>query len=93
MNIVVIVNLMEKRQFAIECCEFESSGYHQLPEESREHYDAISINLVRFIYRLCGWDKKSSYRIKGIAIPSRRMVVFDLTKALRYQEHKMVGES
>lgn len=83
----------EKKQFAIECCEFESSGSHQLPEERREHYDVISIDLVRFIYRLCGWDKKSSYRIKGIAIPSRRMVVFDLAKALRYQEHKMVGES
>ena len=32
----------ENKQFGIECCEFESSGSHQLPEERREHYDVIS---------------------------------------------------
>lgn len=80
----------ENKQFAIECCDFESAGSHQLPEDNPEHYDVISLDLVRFIYRLCGWDRKSSYRIKGIAVPEHRMVVFDLTKALRYQEHKVV---
>ncbi len=80
----------ENRQFAIECCEFESIGSHQWPEDDRDHYDVISIDLVRFIYRLCGWDKKYSYRIKGIAVPEQKMVIFDLTNALRFKEHRMV---
>ena len=44
-------------------------------------------------YQTCGWDKKSTYRIKGIAVPDRSMVVFDLTAALRVQEGHLVGWS
>lgn len=81
----------ENKQFGIECCEFESSGSHQLPEEMpQERYDIKSKDMVKFIYRICGWDTSSTYRIKGIAIPDQHMVVFDLTAALRVTEKGLV---
>ena len=36
-------------------------------------------------------DMKSTYRIRGIAVPDRDMVVFDLTTAYRVQEGHLVG--
>lgn len=42
--------------------------------------------MVRLIYQTCGWDVKSTYRIKGIAVPDRRIVLFDLTAVLRVAE-------
>ena len=75
----------------LECCEFESSGSHQLPEEMpQERYDIKSKDMVKFIYRICGWDTSSTYRIKGIAIPDQHMVVFDLTAALRVTEKGLI---
>ena len=74
----------ENKQFGIERCEFESSGSHQLPEEMpQDHYDIKSMDMVKFIYRICGWDAASTYRIKGIAVPNQHIVMFDLTAALR----------
>ena len=82
----------ENRKLAIERCGFESDGSHQLPEDtSRACYSMKSMDLVRFIYNTCGWDKKSSYRIKGIAASERSMVVFDLASAFRVQERHIVG--
>ncbi len=82
----------ENRKLAIERCGFESDGSHQLPEDtSRDCYSMKSMDLVRFIYNTCGWDKKSSYRIKGIAAPDQSMVVFDLASAFRVQERHIVG--
>lgn len=81
----------ENRKLAIERCTFESIGSHQLSEDtSRDRYELKSMDLVRFIYNTCGWDKKSTYRIKGIAVPDRNMVVFDLVPALRVQEGHIV---
>ena len=81
----------ENKQFGIERCEFESSGSHQLPEEMpQERYDIKSKDMVKFIYRICGWDTSSTYRIKGIAIPDQHMVVFDLTAALRVTEKGLI---
>lgn len=81
----------EHKQFGIECCGFASSGSHQLPEENAEEHCGIkSKDMVRFIYQTCGWDAKSTYRIKGIAVPDRRMIVFDLTAALRVVEGRLM---
>ena len=44
------------------------------------------MDMVKFIFQTYGWDIKSTYRIKGIALPDRRMVVFDLTTALKVAE-------
>lgn len=77
----------DHKQFGIECCGYESDGSHQLLDVmTREHYDIKSMDLVRFIYETCGWDKKYTYRINGIAMPDHRMIVFDLTTALKVAE-------
>ena len=82
----------ENRKLAIERCDFESGGSHQLPEDtSHDGYELKSMDMVRFIYQTCGWDIKSTYRIRGIAVPDRDMVVFDLTTAYRVQEGHLVG--
>lgn len=81
----------DHKQFGIECCGFASSGSHQLLEKiAREHYDIKSMDMVRLIYQTCGWNVKSTYRIKGIAVPDRRMIVFDLTAAMRVAEGRQL---
>lgn len=70
----------ENGKLAVEKCSYQSSGAHQLPEDtSHDGYELKSMDMVRFIYQTCGWDMKSTYRIRGIAVPDRDMVVFDLT--------------
>lgn len=49
--------------------------------------------MVRLIYQICGWNVKSTYRIKGIAVPDRRMVLFDLTAAMRVAEGRRLNSS
>lgn len=81
----------ENGKLAVEKCSYQSSGAHQLPENtSHDGYELKSMDMVRFIYQTCGWDKKFTYRIKGIAVPNRSMVVFDLTAALRVQEGRLI---
>lgn len=82
----------ENGKLAVEKCSYKSSGAHQLPEDtSHDGYELKSMDMVRFIYQTCGWDMKSTYRIRGIAVPDRDMVVFDLTTAYRVQEGHLVG--
>ncbi|MCR5601279.1 MAG: hypothetical protein K6G33_11135 [Ruminococcus sp.] len=80
---------IDHKQFGIECCGYKSEGSHQLPEKmTREHYDIKSMDMVKFIFQTCGWDKKYTYRIKGIAMPEHRMIVFDLTTAQKVAEFR-----
>ena len=82
----------ENGKLAVEKCSYKSSGAHQLPEDtSHDGYELKSMDMVRFICQTCGWDMKSTYRIRGIAVPDRDMVVFDLTTAYRVQEGHLVG--
>lgn len=81
----------DHKKFGIERCGYASSGSHTLPEDHTQEYYAItSKDMVKFIFQTCGWDKKSTYRIKGIAAPDQSMVVFDLASAFRVQEGHIV---
>ena len=81
----------EDMVFGIEPCGIDDGGAHRLPDEiTREHYDIKSIDLVRFVYRTCGWKKKLTYRIAGEKYaPDRRLVVFDLRRAFEIHEGRM----
>ena len=82
----------QQLQFAVEICGFASSGSHHLPEDTlREYHDIKSKDMVRFVYQTCGWDKRFTYRIKGITMPQRRMVVFDLRTAERVSQTGIVS--
>lgn len=78
----------EEQMFAIEPCEYDAEGAYRLPDViTREHYDLKSKNLVRFIFRTCGWNKKLTYRIPGTQYaPDSHLVYFDLRKALEVHE-------
>ena len=81
----------DNKKFAVECCDYESAGSHQLPEEiPKDHYNIKSMDMVRFIYQTCNWDIKMTYRIKGIAVPEQKMVVFDLNEALKVREGRLI---
>lgn len=72
----------DKRQLAIEGCSFGAVGSHQLKKIPEGHsLDIISKDMVQFIYQTCDWESDSTYRIMGITMPNRKMVVFDLNSA------------
>ncbi|MBR0392582.1 MAG: hypothetical protein IJK38_09700 [Oscillospiraceae bacterium] len=78
----------EEQFFGIEPCSIDDYGANWLPEEmTREHYDLKSKDLVRFVYRSCGWQKKLTYRIAGTVDGKR--VYFDLRTAYEIHEGRM----
>ena len=81
----------EDHIFGIESCGIDDEGAHRLPDEiTREHYDIKSKDLVRFVYRTCGWQKKLTYRIPGVkSSPDYHQVYFDLRKAFEIHEGRM----
>ena len=82
-------NTAEKR-FAVQACRIDDDGAKHMPElKSSEHCDIKSKELVRFIYRTCGWNKKLSYRIAGAWVPDQRLVTFDLARALEIHEGRL----
>ena len=82
----------EDRMFAVESCDYGDGGSYRLPEKlNRKHYDFKCIDLVRFIFRTCKWDKRRTYRIGGTVYqPTRDMVYFDLDTALVVIEGRVV---
>jgi len=78
----------EEQFFGIEPCGIDDHGANRLPEEMpREHYDLKSKDLVRFVYRSCGWQKKLTYRIAGTV--DGKLVYFDLRTAYEIHEGRM----
>jgi len=82
----------EDRMFAIEACEREDGGSYRLPGKlRRKHYDFKCIDLVRFVFKTCKWDKRRTYRIAGkVYHPAGNMVYFDLDTALLVLEGRLV---
>ena len=77
----------EDRVFGIQACGIDDEGAHRF-RVSGDQYTVKIMALVRFIYETCGWDKKYTYRINGIAMPDHRMIVFDMTTALKVDEFR-----
>lgn len=84
----------EDKVFGIEPCSIEDDGAKQMTEEAENgQYEISSKNLIRYIYQICGWDKKLSYRVPGEVYDSdSRLVHFDLRKAYELHEGRLVGE-
>ena len=78
--------------FAVEVCEYGDGGSYQLPAElTRKHYDFKCIDLVRFVFKTCKWDKRRTYRIAGkVYRPAGNMVYFDLDTAFLVLEGRLV---
>lgn len=78
----------EDKAFAIQGCKMDDQGAHRLSISTRRKFrcDVKSMDLVRFVYETCGWDKKKSYRIQGTAKLDQQLVEFELAEALGIQE-------
>ena len=87
-SVIAVPILVPESKLFWTLCAFTASTELLLDVMTREHYDIKSMDLVRFIYETCGWDKKYTYRINGIAMPDHRMIVFDLTTALKVDEFR-----
>ena len=77
--------------FGVEPCHLDDGGSHRLPEElTREHFDIKCKDLVRLVYRPCGWGKKLTYRIPGIRYSDDSgLVCFNLRQAYEIHEGRM----
>ena len=78
----------EDRIFGLEPCDIDDAGAVHLPVNiTQEYYEIRCMDLVRFVYRICGWQKRLTYRIAGkLYSPETRLVYFDLRSA--YEIHK-----
>lgn len=77
--------------FGIEPCGIDDGGAHILPKEiPRDHYSIKGMDLVKFVYRTCGWKKKVTYRIPGARKDAdSHTVYFDLRQALEVHEGRV----
>ncbi len=83
----------EDRLFAVQACKISDEGAHTLPPESIEgDYRVKSMDLVQFVYRVCGWNEKVSYRAAGAVIPEENVVQFDLSAALEIYEGRPIKQ-
>ena len=80
----------ERRRFAIEACGLDDPGGHRLSEpRTRESSDLKCMELVRFIYRGCGWKEKVTYRVEGKLDSAKKRVEFDLSEAFEIVEGRL----
>lgn len=80
----------ENRRFAVQVCEIDDEGAHRLPETFlHDHYAIKSMDLVRFVYSTCDWNRKVTYRIPGEVYPAERLVNFNLVGALELHEGRL----
>ncbi len=78
-----------KRQLAVQGCGIDDAGAHRLPEiKERETCDVNSKELIRLLYRSCGWKNTMSYRIQGTGFLEQQTVNFNLDDALELNEMK-----
>ena len=81
----------EDKLFAVQVCKIGDEGAHRLPLETiEENYEIKSMDLVQFVYGVCGWNKKVSYRVAGIMFAEEKTVQFDLCTALEIYEGRFV---
>lgn len=75
----------EEQFFGIEPCGIDDKGANRLPEVmTKDYYEIKSIDLVRFVYKSCGWQKKLTYRAAGAVDGS--IIYFDLQKVYEIHE-------
>lgn len=66
-------------------------GAHRLPVETiEENYEIKSMDLVQFIFDVCGWNKKESYRAAGMEIAEENTIQFDLSTALEISAGRFI---
>lgn len=86
----------DKKILVIQRCEFDDPGYHRKPElKCNDHaFQMSSVDMVRMLYKVCHWDRDSTYRIWGSYLAKEDIVIFDLSKAeIVIWDKNVFGES
>lgn len=73
----------EKRKFAIQVCGYDDPGGYPTPELRgiRGSHRVNHTKLLRQIWRICGWDEGTTYRVKGVIYHSAQVAEFLLDEA------------
>ena len=72
-----------RKKIALQACGMRDDGAKKVPIVKYEDcYEHTSIDLVRFVYKACGWDPYQSYRAYGVLIEKENLVEFDLANAV-----------
>lgn len=86
----------ENNLLAIEPCKLGDSGFHIAPDfaeyEQDRCYELCSIELIKFMWGLCGWDEEKTYRIEGIKCPDIPVVIFELDEAVMITDSELCRE-
>ena len=83
----------EELRFAMEGCGIDDEGAKRLPDFTMKRYCRIySLNLLRLIYEVCGWDKRYPYRAPAYYIPEHNIVVFDIVSAIRIVDGRLEND-
>ena len=77
----------EEKKLAIEVCEYGDEGFHIVPDLTYENeYEICSVEMMRMIWDMCGWDPEASYRVMGELYSQERVVEFKLKEAEKILE-------
>lgn len=84
-----LINKIDKKM-AMQVCDFGEDGYHIVPnysgKESKFSYEITSIELLRMIWNMCGWDESGTYHVIGTLYQKEKIVEFDLKQADRISD-------
>ena len=79
-----LINEGEKK-LAMEVCGYGDDGFHVVPNfkerDSKNSYEIYSLEMLRMVYAVCGWDAGDTFRVIGQLYPEERIVEFDLKEA------------
>lgn len=83
------------RKLAIQVCQFGEDGFHIVPDENQRNrwycYEITSIEMLRMIWKICGWHPDRTYRVFGKLHTRERIVEFDL-KCAEMLSDRELGE-
>ena len=67
-------------RFVVQVCGIDDEGAKRLRETKKNSRCIYSLDLIRYIYSVCAWDSRYTYRTTGVPYPSERLVEFMLSE-------------
>lgn len=91
-NIRFLLNMKQKK-VAVQACEAIDRDSFKVPEiidGGKDQYEISSVNFLKMVYKLAGWDNDGTYRISGVVYPENRLVEFELGDAVKIADEEFV---
>ena len=73
----------EKRTLAVQATSRKEAECFRVPKYNSKDWDfkICSVQMLRMIWKVCGWNENDTYRAAGIHYPEYNLVEFDLNQA------------